>query len=107
MSDLEDQFALQLRAAGLPEPLREYQFHGTRKWRCDMAWPEYRVLAEIQGGTYQHMGHSTGEGLHRDYEKINSAQMMGYVALQFDRRMIEDGSALAAVCDALKWRCEG
>ena len=46
-------------------------------------------------------------GLHRDYEKLNAAQLMGYVALQFDRRMVEDGSALAAVCDALKWRCEG
>ena len=107
MSELEDQFALQLRAAGLPDPKREYRFHGSRRFRADFCWPAFRVIAECNGGTYQHMGHSTGEGLHRDYEKLNAAQLMGYVALQFDRRMIEDGSALAAVCDALKWRCEG
>ena len=52
MSDLEDQFALQLRAAGLPEPLTQYQFHGTRKWKADYCWPSFRVIAECNGGMY-------------------------------------------------------
>ena len=103
MSDLEDELMLQIQARGMPEPLRQHKFHPSRLWRADFAWPAYRVIAEVQGGTYQHMAHSTGTGIHRDYEKANSAQLMGYIYLQFDREMIEDGSAVDAIRKAIVW----
>ena len=41
-------------AAGLPEPEREYQFAKEigRKWAADLAWPEYRILFEIEGAAF-------------------------------------------------------
>ena len=30
----------------------EYQFHPTRKWRLDFAWPELWLGIEIQGSTW-------------------------------------------------------
>jgi very-short-patch-repair endonuclease len=94
MSGLEDLLAVHIRAAGLPEPMREYRFLQGRKFRADFAWEKQRVLAEVQGGTYAHMAHSTGTGIERDYEKGNLANLAGWRYLQFSRRMIEDGTAI-------------
>ena len=98
MSELESLFDLQVRAAGLPEPKCEYKFHPSRKFRADRVWVEHRLIVEIMGGTHvAHTGHTSHSGLHRDYEKTNLAQLMGFTVLQFDREMIEDGSAIDLV----------
>src|SRR5260363_87704 len=41
MSVLEAQFALRVRVAQLPEPLREYRFDADRRWKFDFAWPNW------------------------------------------------------------------
>ncbi len=105
MTDLEALLLWQIRDAGLPEPHTQYQFHGTRKWKADVAFPQFRVICEVNGGTHQHMAHSTGTGIHRDYEKQNAAQLMGYRYFEFDRQMIEDGTAINTICEAIG-RCE-
>jgi len=97
MTDLEADLLFQVQAAGLPEPKQQYRFHGSRRWLADFCWPSHRLIVEVMGGTFAHMAHSTGTGIHRDYEKSNAAQLMGYTYLQFDRQMIEDGSALATI----------
>lgn len=83
----------------------------------DFAHPETKVGVEIQGGTngrtltcfHCHrtvvqnvkgrllpvrvpLGHGTGKGLQRDYEKLNAAQERGWVLLQFDADAVQDGS---------------
>ena len=104
MSDLEELFALQVKLAGLPEPVREFMAIPGRRYRWDFAWPDQdkRVLVEINGGTYAHMGHSTGSGIARDYEKSNLAMLAGWRTFVFDRRMVEGGAALAVVSKALE-----
>jgi len=46
-SALEAELALQIKALGLPEPVREYRAIKGRKFRFDFAWLEHRLLVEI------------------------------------------------------------
>ena len=100
---LEEMFALQVKLEGLPEPVREFMAIPGRRYRWDFAWPDQdkRVLVEINGGTYAHMGHSTGPGIARDYEKSNLAMLAGWRVFVFDRRMVEAGTALDVTAKAL------
>ena len=100
-SELENAFAMQLDAVGLDGYVREYQAIPGRRYRWDFAWPDKRVLVEINGGTYAHMGHSTGPGIARDYEKSNLAVLAGWKVFAFDRRMVEAGTALDVTAKAL------
>ena len=93
-STLEAELAMQIKALGLPEPIREYPAIKGRKFQFDFAWLEQKVLVEVNGGTYQRMGHSTGAGISRDYEKHNLATLAGWRVLAFDRKMVESGEAI-------------
>ncbi len=101
MNALEEMFALQCEQAGFPAPLREYAAVPGRRFRWDFAWTDARVLVEINGGTYARMGHSTGTGIARDYEKSNLAVLAGWKVFAFDRRMVEGGTALDVTAKAL------
>lgn len=61
-----------------------------RRYRFDFRIPHTNVLIEIMGGTYAkiRMGHSSGDGLHRDYEKSRYAQMKGFLVLAYDHKQI-------------------
>lgn len=102
-SQLEAELALQIKALGLPEPIREYQAIKGRKFRFDFAWtePHHRLLVEVQGGIWQKSGHTSGRGVTRDMEKLNLAQLAGWRVMQFSRGMIESGEALDMIAKAL------
>ena len=61
-----------------------------RRYKYDFLIPHTNVLIEINGGTYAkiRMGHSSGEGQHRDYEKARYAQMKGYLVFTYDSKQI-------------------
>lgn len=46
-SSLEDILALELRAAGVPEPKRQYRFHTSRRWLADFCWTCERLIVEV------------------------------------------------------------
>jgi len=95
--DLADTLEFQLRAVGI-NAIREYKFCDTRKFRADICIPERHLIIECNGGTWMaKSGHSSSVGIHRDYEKANLAQLLGYVYLQYTRKEIEDGSALTEI----------
>ena len=53
----------------------QHKFHPIRAWRFDFAFPSYMIAIEIQGhGT----GHTSYEGMRRDYEKHNEAMKLGW-----------------------------
>ena len=82
----------------LPEPKRQYKFHANRKFLADFCWSEYRLIVEINGGTWMRKsGHNTAVGIHRDYEKSNCAQLMGHTYLQFTRKELDDLTAIETV----------
>lgn len=101
MSDPERQFVWQLRAAGLLDYHQEYIFAYPRKWRADFAFIEDRLLVEIEGGVWSGGRHTRGSGFVKDLDKYNHATLLGYRLLRVTPAMIEDGTALALVEQAL------
>ena len=89
------------RAAGLPEPVTEYRFHATRRWRFDYAWPNWHVALEVDGGTWVAGRHSRGAGYERDCEKLNTATLLGWRVLRFTTAMVRDGRALTVLQELL------
>ena len=70
----------------------------TRKWKADFAWPDIRLLVEIEGGTRSGRSrHTKGEGFQRDCEKYNTAALLGWVVLRFTSEDVEMGRALSTV----------
>lgn len=80
---LEDRFMGVWQQLEGPELVREHRFHATRRWRFDFAYLQGRIAFEIQGGIYSpQSGHRSFEGVQRDYEKINAAQLLGWQVFQ-------------------------
>lgn len=118
---LEGEMDLQLRAAGLPRPKREFRFHPARRWRADFAWPAAKLLLEVEGGTgfgqvWSPRGrsvvghHAHPKGYESDCEKYNAATLRGWRVLRVTAAMVHDGRALATVEEALgqtKVNCDG
>jgi hypothetical protein len=71
------------RAAGLPEPIPEYKFHFTRKWRADYCWPIHKILVEIDGAVWSQGRHTRGAGFIADQQKLNAAALLGYRVLRY------------------------
>ena len=111
-SELERAFDTQFRslAYDLPQPTPHFQFDARRRWEFDRAWPEYRVAAELEGGSFgkRIVCHNCGSvvrtmtnrgtvgrevrsaGWHGHYgrflsdrEKYNSATVQGWMVLRF------------------------
>lgn len=82
-SAAEETLALVLRSSsrahGLPEAVREYRFHPTRRWRFDFCWPAHKLAVEIDGRGR----HQTVDGVRKDCEKHNAAVALGWRILRF------------------------
>lgn len=102
MSHLETNLAIQIESAGLPSPLREYRAIEGRKYRFDFAWPERKLLIEVQGAIWVRGGHSTGAGITRDAEKLNLATLAGFKCLHLTSAHVMSGQALTWIKEALK-----
>lgn len=100
--DLEQTFAIQVRAVRLPVPRREFKFDVERDWRIDFAWPAWKIAVEIEGGTYRHGRHVRPDGFRKDCIKYNRLALLGWTLFRGDCRMVKDGSLLATVEKAIK-----
>ncbi len=95
-TDLEATIAFQLRVLRdrLPaheEPVTEYTFHDTRKWRFDFAFPSVRIAIECEGGTWSDGRHTRGQGFEDDCIKYNEAACLGWIVIRMTSGMIERG----------------
>lgn len=70
-------------AFGCGQPVAEFQFHPDRKWMCDYAWPDKKLVVEIEGGIWTGGRHVSGAGFSRDMEKYNALAEMGYRLLRY------------------------
>lgn len=84
----------QCKALGLPVGLPEYRFHETRKWRSDRAWPEHKLLVEIEGGGFTTGRHTRGQGFDNDCVKYAEAMIRGWRVLRVTTRMVKNGEAI-------------
>lgn len=101
-SALETHLLRSVRAAGLPEPEREYRFHPTRRFRLDFAWPAHMLAVEIEGGVYRGGGHTSVAGLKRDIEKGNLLTLLGWRLLRFHGDQVRSGEATETIRQALE-----
>jgi len=81
----------QIRREGLPMPILEHQFHPTRKWRFDFAYPDIKIAFEYEGGIFSNGAHTRGKHFQSDCEKYNTATMMGWRIFRIHCDMVYRG----------------
>ena len=96
-SNWERILLFQIRATDLPEPVTQWRFHPTRRWRFDLAYPDKLIAIEVQGGIWRKGAHSSGMGITRDCEKACEATILGWRLMPVTPEMIQDGRALNAI----------
>lgn len=81
---------------------QEYEFTTVRRFRFDYAWPVWKIAIEYHGGIFAkgRTGHSSISGLLRDYEKLNHAQSLGWIVLQFAPSHIRDLQYISAMVNS-------
>ena len=79
-----------------------------RKWIADFAWPDERVIVEVQGGVWHKSGHSSPKGLMRDYAKAITAASGGWVFIPIggDQLTKTSGIFMELIADALRQRLD-
>jgi very-short-patch-repair endonuclease len=103
MSEAEETLLFQIRAVGLPEPIRELRFAPPRKWRFDLAWLKQGMVAlEVDGGIWIVSRHTNPRGYENDCEKLNEALCLGWRVLRVTPGQVNSGEALGWIERALK-----
>ena len=105
-SKLESLLDRKIDEAGLPKPVREFRFFKSRRWRSDFAWPESKLLVEVEGGIWVKGAHTRGAHFTRDCYKYNYASILGYTLLRFTAGMIRNGDAIEQIKLALELEAE-
>lgn len=132
-SKSEKDFIEQLWAANAPAPRKEYRFTQKRLFKADFAWPEIKLIVEIEGGTRggkqikcNHckqpvsfwanrmkrwipvkLGgrHNRAEGYEKDCEKYNLALIDGWKVLRFTTNQVKNRTAINTTIRAIKlWK---
>lgn len=98
--ELENLLEEKLIESGLGGYVRPFQIEGL-PFVWDFAYPQIKLLIEVNGATFVKGGHSTGAGIARDYRKLNAATVAGYKSLLFDGNMVRDDTAVEVVADAI------
>lgn len=62
---------------------KEVLFHATRKWRADFMIKSMKLIIEYNGLMSEKSRHTTVTGYTGDMEKVNAAQALGYIVLQY------------------------
>ena len=98
-SFLNETFAMQIVALGLPAPEREFVFDEKRGWMLDFAWIDQMLAVELEGHDHRLRDRYT-----RDIDKYNALAALGWTLLHFTRRQVMDLSAVEYVRGALEVR---
>jgi very-short-patch-repair endonuclease len=101
-SELEDLLGQQIEQNDLPVPSAQYKFISDRKFMADFAWPNKKVICEVEGGTWNGGRHVTGAGFEKDCEKYNLAAIQGWKVFRFTSSMIKRGEAIEVLRQVLR-----
>ena len=81
------------RMENSPEPdlklKDEVRFHPTRRWRFDFAHEATLVAIEVEGGTWVGGRHTRPAGFHKNCEKYNAANLLGWTVFRLTPQMIK------------------
>lgn len=92
-SIIEEMFSSHCKALGL-RPEREFEFHPTRRWRFDFAFPDRMCAVECEGAVWTNGRHTRGSGFVADCEKYNEAARLGWFVFRFDGGAVKSGEAI-------------
>src|SRR5258706_14640224 len=89
-SKWENRFRTILRGYGAPPWKEQFQFHPTRRWRFDFAWPDFKIAFEIEGAIWMRGGggHSHPIGIDPDVEEYNAAALLGWRIIRITGKML-------------------
>lgn len=85
----------------------EYRFHPPRRWRFDYCLKEYKIAIEFNGSVWTQGRHTRGQGYINDREKINQAQIDGWLVLELTTEMVKSGAAYEMIKQAIESRKGG
>lgn len=102
---------------GFPHPTPEFVFAPPRKFAFDLAWPEFKVAFEREGGKFTTVRcvcgqtkrvfvsrHHSKVGLEIDLVKYNLAATMSWIVLRGTPGLIAEGAVIDQVVFALSSR---
>lgn len=82
-STLEVAFLTYWRQFGTrAQPIQQFKFCPSRKWRADFCFRRRMVIVELDGGVYTRGRHTRPAGYMADAEKLNAAAALGYAVLR-------------------------
>jgi hypothetical protein len=113
------------RALWLPAAQPEFKFHPDRQWRFDFAFASYELRVtsdkqnkkaansslithhsslaiEVQGGIWTRGRHTRGAALKLEWEKLNTAAILGWRILYCEPREILTVKFAETILEALK-----
>ena len=82
----------------------EYRWHQTRKFRADFAWPDHKIILEVEGGLWVSGKHGRGSGIVKDIEKQNEAAAMGWLYLRCQPKELYQTTTINYIKAALAQR---
>jgi hypothetical protein len=91
LTDEQILLRIHLRELGI-DTIYEHTFHPDRAWRFDLCNLDARIAFEISGGK-RSGGHRRGNAQDDEYDKLNTAQMMGWRVFQFTNEQVNTGKA--------------
>lgn len=110
----EQKLAFEIRAFKLPEPITQHRWATEllnakgrpRQFRADFAWPQFKLLVEVQGGIWRPGGgaHSGGIAIERDIDKQQCAVLLGWFLFPVTTDDVKSGKAIGQVMHALAAR---
>lgn len=95
-SKIEELLAFQIKAAGLPEPVREYRHIPGRRFRLDFAWVDQKIGVECQG-----MVHRIKRQFENDIFKRQLGLMAGWRILEVSGKTVRSGQAVLWIAQLL------
>ena len=100
--DTSDLFSVYCKNELGYEPVKEYRFHPTRKWRFDYAIPALKIAVECDGGVWTGGRHVRPQGYLRDMEKFNAAAELGWIVLKFTPQQLVTRATLDTLRETIK-----
>jgi hypothetical protein len=92
----------------LPEPVPEFKFHPTRKWKFDWAFPDLWLAVEQEGIVYpKHGGHLEGRhvsvrGFKADIENYAEAARLGWTVIRQLPEDVRSGRTADLIADRIR-----
>ena len=81
----------------MPDPERQYKAIPSRDFRWDFAWPDYRLLLEVDGAEWVTGRHNRGVGMAQDSEKQCLAAIHGWFTMRVTGSLVRNSQAVAWV----------